>query len=77
MKFNPEKSAVPFKVVYAAKATITIALTCFIALTLMTIVAIDRSRDRTTCYRAAQAPETCSTPSWWEIILRRSIGPST
>lgn len=77
MKFNPKKPAEPFKVVYAAKAIITIAFTSLIALTLITIVAIDRSRDRTTCYRAAQAPESCSSPSWWENILRRSIGPNT
>ena len=62
------------KVANAATAIITIALAGSVALTLMTSVAIDRSRDRTSCYRAAQVPEECPSPSWWENILRRTIG---
>lgn len=66
----------PSKVVKFAQVIISTALACFVALTLMTFVAIDRSRDRTTCYRAAHVAEECSAPSWWENILRRFIGPS-
>lgn len=67
----------PNKVANAATAIVTIALACFVALTLMTFVAIERSRDRTSCYRTAQVAEECPAISWWENILRRTIGPST
>ncbi|MGF6282144.1 hypothetical protein ABH908_000370 [Pseudomonas frederiksbergensis] len=76
MKFKAGKTGMPTQAVYVAKAIVPIALVCFVALSALTIVAIDRSRDRTACYRAAQTPEECTTPSWWEDILRRTMGSS-
>ncbi len=63
------------KVGIAVQVLITTATVCVVSLVLMTLVAIDRSRDRTACYKATQMTEGCSTPSWWEEILRRNIGP--
>lgn len=74
MEFKPVKAGIPTQAIYAAKAAVTTALVCFVALTVLTIVAVDRSRDRTACYRTAQAAEECLVPSWWENILRRTVG---
>jgi hypothetical protein len=53
---------------------VSTALVCCLGLTLMTFVSIDKSRERTICLRMAQTAEDCSTPSWWEKILRRLVG---
>ena len=39
------------------------------ALIVLTLIATDRSRERTACYRTAVAIEGCPHPSWWENLL--------
>ncbi|OWG38485.1 hypothetical protein CAQ69_10100 [Stutzerimonas stutzeri] len=55
-------------------AGITIALTGMVVLTILTMIATDKSRSRTECLRSAQTIEQCPQASWWEGVLRSSVG---
>lgn len=68
-------NVVVIRVLQILKAAIPLALLCFIALTLATLLAINKSQNRTTCLRSAQAVEECPVPSSWENLLRRAIDP--
>lgn len=63
------------RLVLISQAVIALALTLFIALTVATVIAIDKSRDRTACLGSAQTVEQCPVPSWWENLLRKAIAP--
>jgi hypothetical protein len=68
-------NAVVSRVLQISKAAIVVALLCFIALTMATFIAINKSHNRTACLMSAQAVEECPVPSRWENLLRRAIGP--
>ncbi|KZN20460.1 MULTISPECIES: hypothetical protein [Pseudomonas] len=68
-------SSVVSGILQISKAAIVVALLCFIALTLATFIAINKSHNRTACLMSAQAVEECPVPSRWENLLRRVIGP--
>lgn len=55
------------------QAVITIAIACFVALAIATFIAIDKSRTRTACLKAAQSVEQCQAPSEWENLLARAL----
>ena len=57
-----------------AGAVITAALVFFVALTLATIIAIGKSRDRSACFQAVQAVKECPGRSAWENLLIRATG---
>lgn len=68
-------NAVVARFLQILKAATALALLCFMALTLATLIAINKSQNRTTCLKSALAVEECPFPSRWENLLRRAIDP--
>ena len=60
-----------------ADALIGLALLCVVSLTALTIVATDRSRERTQCYRTSASIEACPKPEWWEDVLKNLLSSKT
>ncbi|MFL1449218.1 hypothetical protein ACI77O_12555 [Pseudomonas tritici] len=51
-------------------AAVSLALVCMVSLTLATMVATDKARQRTACLKVAAAAEHCPLPDFWEKALR-------
>jgi preprotein translocase subunit SecG len=56
------------------QVSIAILLVSMIGLTLLTLIATDKSHSRTACLNSASSLEECPVPSGWEKILRRIVG---
>lgn len=57
-----------------AMVGIVLALVGMVLLTILTFVAIDNSRSRTDCLKAAQAIDQCPIAAGWENLLRKGLG---
>jgi len=60
------------RVARTGQAVIVLALAFFMVATVVTFIAIEKSRSRTVCLRSAQSIDQCPVPSEWENLLRRA-----
>lgn len=71
-----KRSLTPIAVA-AWTALVIIALTLATSLFVATVIASDKSRQRTACLKVAEtSADLCPVPSDWENLLRRITGPA-